>query len=63
MSSVYSEKDEIPEYWFNLKTLKVEVGKQSASEYRVGPFATRDEAESALEILRARSRDWAEEGD
>ena len=63
MSSVYSEKDETPEYWFNLKTLKVEVGKQSAAEYRVGPFATRDEAESALETLRARSRDWADEED
>jgi hypothetical protein len=63
MSSVYSEKDETPEYWFNLKTLKVEVGKQSAAEYRVGPFVTRAEAEAALETLRARSREWADEED
>ncbi len=63
MTSVYSEKDETPEYWFNLKNLKVEVGKQSAADYRVGPFATRAEAAAALETLRARSRAWQSDED
>ena len=61
MSSVYSEKDEKPEFWFNLKTLKVEVGRLSAAPNRVGPFATELEAKAALDTLRARSADWATE--
>lgn len=63
MSSVYSEKDEKPEFWFNLKTLKVEVGKKSAAPYRVGPFQTESEAKAALSTLQARSVEWASEED
>ena len=63
MSSVYSEKDEKPEFWFNLKTLKVEVGKKSAAPYRVGPFASESEAKEALSTVRARSVEWASEED
>jgi hypothetical protein len=63
MSSVYSEKDEKPEFWFNLKTLKVEVGKKSAAAYRVGPFQTESEAKAALSTLRARSVEWSSEQD
>ena len=61
MASVYSEKDEKPQYWFNLRTLKVEVGLKSAAAYRVGPFDTEAEAKSALKILRERSQSWSEE--
>jgi hypothetical protein len=63
MRSVYSEKDESPEYWFNTKTGSVEVGKQSAAIYRLGPFGTRDEAEKALELMKRRSQEWQEEND
>jgi hypothetical protein len=63
MSSVYSEKDEKPEFWFNLKTMKVEVGRLSAAPNRVGPFETEREARAALETLRVRSADWAAEED
>lgn len=49
------------EYWYNLKTGRVEFGKQSAASYRVGPFESEQEAAKALEILASRSRDWAEE--
>ncbi len=28
------------EYWFNTKTQEVEIGKQSLSLDRIGPFAT-----------------------
>lgn len=48
-------------YWFNVKTGEVEVGKQSLSIDRLGPFETRAEAERATEILQERAKKWAEE--
>jgi hypothetical protein len=48
-------------FWYNLKTGAVEQGFQSPSVDRVGPFDTREEAERALEILRANSAKWSEE--
>ena len=41
--------------------MSVEVGKQVLALYRIGPFATRSEAENALSTLKARSDAWAEE--
>ena len=52
---------EQPEFWFNTKTGLVEEGKQVIALYRIGPFATRLEAENALEILKQRSKTWTEE--
>lgn len=49
------------EFWFNLNTKQVEVGKLTAAPYRVGPFATATEAAKALETLASRSKTWAEE--
>ncbi|MFC6355691.1 SPOR domain-containing protein [Luethyella okanaganae] len=49
------------QFWYNLKTGKVEQGYESPSVDRVGPFATRHEAEHAWEKLRANSAKWAEE--
>ena len=49
------------QFWYNLKTGRVEQGMVSPSVQRVGPFETREEAENALEILRANSAKWAEE--
>ena len=40
---------------------QVEEGMVSPAVERVGPFETREEAEHALEILRANSAKWAEE--
>ncbi len=51
----------IPEYWFNTKTGLVEEGKQALALYRIGPFATRKEAELALETQKLRSQNWTEE--
>jgi hypothetical protein len=48
-------------YWYNMHTGEVEHGFESPSVDRVGPFETREEAERALEILRANSAKWAEE--
>lgn len=49
------------DYWFNTKTGLVEQGKLAAAPYRVGPFATREEAARALEILTQRAKNWANE--
>ena len=43
------------EYWFNTKTNEVEIGKQSLSLDRLGPFATFEEARDALEIIARRA--------
>ncbi len=52
---------ETTEYWFNLKTQQVEVGKQSVALYRVGPFTTHEEAEKAQALLAERAARWREE--
>jgi hypothetical protein len=44
------------EYWFNTKTNEVEIGKQSLSLDRLGPFSTFEEAKNALEIVAKRAR-------
>lgn len=44
------------EYWFNTKTNEVEIGKQSLSLERIGPFATFEEAKNALEIISKRAK-------
>ena len=49
------------EYWFNTKTMSVEVGKQALALYRIGPFETKEDAENAFEILKSRSKTWSEE--
>lgn len=49
------------EFWFNLKTSRVEFGKQSPAAYRIGPFDTEAEARNALQIIKDRSVKWAEE--
>lgn len=48
-------------YWYNSRTGEVEHGMQSPSRVRVGPFATREDAEPAPETLRENSERWAEE--
>jgi hypothetical protein len=53
--------DEPREYWFNTKTGEVEIGKQVAALYRIGPFSTFEEAKNALRILAERSQAWRNE--
>ena len=45
-------------YWYNMKTGEVEFGFESPSINRVGPFDSREDAEHALEKLRANSEKW-----
>ena len=49
-----SVQDE-PEYYYNLSTGRVEEGKQSSGLDRMGPYATRGEAEQALQIAQERN--------
>ena len=63
MNSHYSEQSEQPQFWYNLKTAKVEVGPQSFAKNRVGPFGTRGEAEQALNKLREQSEKWQQSDD
>ena len=48
-------------YWYNLKTGKVEKGFESPSVDRAGPFDTPEEAANAPDVIRERSRAWAED--
>jgi hypothetical protein len=43
------------EWWFNVKTSQVEFGRLTASANRIGPFATRQLAEQALQIIAERA--------
>ena len=49
------------EWWYNNKTQQVEEGAQSLGADRDGPFATREAAERAPEIIAERARAWAAE--
>ncbi|MGV9193095.1 SPOR domain-containing protein [Microbacterium sp. MC2] len=48
-------------YWYNFATGAVEKGFESPTIDRAGPFDTAEEAARAPELLRERSRAWAEE--
>jgi hypothetical protein len=48
-------------YWFNSTTGEVEYGLESPSIDRIGPFDTAEEAARAPEVVKERSRAWAEE--
>jgi hypothetical protein len=48
-------------YWYNLTTGEVERGFVSPHVDRAGPFDTAEEAARAPEIIRERSRAWADE--
>ena len=51
------------EFWFNTKTNQVEVGPQSLSMDRIGPFTTHAEASRALEVIAERAKRIAEESE
>lgn len=54
-------EDPADTFWFNTRTGQVEDGPQSLSVDRIGPFATREEAARAEEIVAERARRWREE--
>ena len=48
-------------WWYNHKTGEVAEAAQSLPSDRDGPFATREEAARAPEIIAERARKWAAE--
>lgn len=51
------------EYWFNVKTRSVEIGKQSLSLDRIGPFFSYSDAARAEQIVSEKAREIREEED
>jgi len=49
------------QYWYNTATHEVEQGMQSPNRDRVGPFATREDAQHALDRIRANNERWDEQ--
>jgi hypothetical protein len=59
MSMTMSEE---PQFFFNIRTHQVEeLAKKGQSKDLLGPYPTREDAEHALEIARARTEAWDEE--
>ena len=48
-------------YWYNLSTGEVEKGFASPAIDRAGPFDTPEEAAKAPDVLKQRSKAWADE--
>ncbi|ROS73057.1 SPOR domain-containing protein [Cellulomonas sp. PhB143] len=46
------------EYFYDTKTGEVTQGRQTGWRHRMGPYATRGEAEKALEIAAGRNESW-----
>ncbi|MEV7648460.1 SPOR domain-containing protein [Arthrobacter sp. NPDC089319] len=51
------------DFWYNVVTHQVEVGAQSDWTQLIGPYATREEAEHALEKVHQRNEEWDAEDD
>ncbi|MFJ6003158.1 SPOR domain-containing protein [Arthrobacter sp. MDB2-24] len=51
------------EYWFNVRTHEVEEDRQSDWSQLIGPYATRAEAEKALEKVQQRNDAWDKDDD
>jgi hypothetical protein len=49
------------DWYYNRKTGEVEEGAQSLPSDLDGPFATREDASRAPEIIAERARKWADE--
>lgn len=45
-------------FYFNTRTGEVEQGYASSWSDRMGPYATREEAQSALALARQRNQEW-----
>ena len=57
----WADSDRHQQFWLDLRTGQVEQGPQSPAVHRMGPYATRAEAEHAFEKASERSQVWDEE--
>jgi purine nucleoside permease len=46
------------QYWYNVRTGQVEEGHFSSWTHLMGPYATREEAQAALDKARSRTEAW-----
>ncbi len=51
-----ADPDITPTFWYNERTGEVEEGPQSLAVYRLGPFATREEAARGPQIVLERAQ-------
>ncbi|GAB4086162.1 hypothetical protein GCM10028784_27920 [Myceligenerans cantabricum] len=49
------------QYWYNTRTGKVEAGHRSSWTSLMGPYATREEAERALQRAQSRNDSWEDD--
>ncbi len=57
----HAAMDDDDQWWYCLRHKGVEHGLGCANTYRMGPYASRAEAESALEVAAARTQSWDED--
>ena len=50
--------DEDKKWWWSLRRGKAEYGPGEPNAERLGPYATQEEAEGALERARRRNEEW-----
>jgi hypothetical protein len=56
--------DDDKHWWYCLKHHRVEGDDGCPGKDRLGPYATREEASRALELVQERNREWdAQDGD
>lgn len=48
-------------FWYRIDNGTVEQGPKSPGDRRMGPYATREEAQNALQSAAARTQAWDEE--
>lgn len=58
-----SDSEQQPEFFYNLRTKMVEIGRLSSWEDLMGPYSTRAQAEEALETAKQRSDTWDDADD
>ncbi len=58
-----SEGTPMPEYWYNVNTHEIEEDAMSDWSQLIGPYKTREEAEHALEKVKARNEAWDKDED
>jgi hypothetical protein len=53
----------MPEYWYNVNTHEIEEDAMSDWSQLIGPYKTREEAQHALEKVKARNEAWDKDED
>lgn len=49
------------QYWYNTRTGEVETGHKSSWTNLMGPYASRQEAQNALNHAKSRNEDWEDD--